>query len=915
MVAAIPRYRRIGDEPLYCEADPAEVLYKGSDDEDYPHPSFRKYKYEAAAVKFLEGKKPFILSATLRGPFDHTSGWTNPWRSKGRSTRRSTSSRTPSSGATDYGISQSAAKLRSIRHSIEDSFTKKATALASSSCHLPSPESLDRAIQHPYLDDDELVKLESWRSRVEPAKPSIDKFWAPFQPISNSTPTRKRRAQDSGWLKTTTLKRRRTYGEFNDLDDLDTASILAQGFGMSQNTTVPVLPPPEPEAEVEDELNINVKHKETPSVICDVMVEFSIAGTEQRLADEDEEGDATPVALRHIEIPVAEQAQTQQAFTTLANEPEQISDDIADDASFNSSDSESEAAVSVDEIIPSSQPAFDSSTLVEPTVIKSVKGSPDADKHIGQMVEEDETLSIEEALSNECMEYDANPEKVGDADRSPVVQEISNPVTHPAVQAESSAGDYPTAAKSLTEGDVATQLEVKNCLTTTHQGLPTAELPSAGVERIGDASPDDASSECALSAVPSFVSQDGMTDDEIVGRANSGEDRGSPDDDVIAPSQQSPWKQGCLTPMKTLAKHNPLESSAARPLSHDVCALQQASQQTPWKTDEAPVRPNLVGTNSNTADPEMASKNLLSTPYSGLKQMRQVAMSALTTASFSIMGSFTREAQHKGQEACSTASGDTDSLHTALSTPTQREIEPPQPTPVFTLKPFADFRSPEQPARRKQRSARISGGHLPSTQSILLDANANPWGSSPRSNKRVSWGILPNENAGGSKRADETPIRARSAASPPPEQALDDLPTSEIDHFHNHFSAIKQTVKGHRHRILPTASQQVLRSPSPTAMADAFVAADELVKGSGASTTSSNAAEQGVVEAAGLVEDNGSDSGDDVADVLMNLDSFIDAMDVEADVKQARAENKPVLEKSHNPFVFAGDFDAGVWDV
>ncbi|KAG7128477.1 hypothetical protein HYQ45_011899 [Verticillium longisporum] len=258
MAAAVPRYRRIGDEPLYCEADPTEALYKGSDDEDYPNPSVRKYKYEAAAVRFLEGKKTFILSATLRGPFDEASGWTNPWQSKGRSKGRSTSSDTPGSGVSYSGISQSVAKLRSIRHSIEDSFTQKATAHASSSCHLPSPESLDRAIQHPYLDEDELVKLESWRSRVAPAKPSIDRFWAPRQASFESTVLRKRRAQDPGWLKRRAPKRHRTGGDIDDLDDLDTASVLAQGFGMSQNIHQPILPPPE--ADVEDELNNNIVH-------------------------------------------------------------------------------------------------------------------------------------------------------------------------------------------------------------------------------------------------------------------------------------------------------------------------------------------------------------------------------------------------------------------------------------------------------------------------------------------------------------------------------------------------------------------------------------------------------------------------------------------------------------------------------
>ncbi|CRK32740.1 hypothetical protein BN1708_016153 [Verticillium longisporum] len=1049
MAAAVPRYRRIGDEPLYCEADPTEALYKGSDDEDYPNPSVRKYKYEAAAVRFLEGKKTFILSATLRGPFDEASGWTNPWQSKGRSKGRSTSSDTPGSGVSYSGISQSVAKLRSIRHSIEDSFTQKATAHASSSCHLPSPESLDRAIQHPYLDEDELVKLESWRSRVAPAKPSIDRFWAPRQASFDSTVLRKRRAQDPGWLKRRAPKRHRTDGDIDDLDDLDTASVLAQGFGMSQNIHQPILPPPE--ADVEDELNNNIVHnsdnpispeRKSPTRIgiltspakangeSDSDDELSgpsqssqkprtwrAASTRSQVSSRRQasearsirsnasrrfirQGTATPTAKtvpvvdkdeapefetqqddsfiyrarpkrrastpgplpaqqltsplssapddisdftslgshdhdapsvdNHVavelssaaeewadqgnaEVPSAEQSPSQQTARLPQPDEEQALGNIIDDVSFNSSDSECDDAISVDEVIPSSQPAFDSSTLVESTFLESAKRCSKPERTAVQSIENDETMCMDKEEPEQTLEETTASEKSEESDRPPETHDRPRVPLQPTVLAV--ANEAITSAAVQAEecaSDALSNCDMESHLTTDHSGLPVVEGPSSFIERHGNAITSDECSERVQSSVSLVAPQTERVVEEMADLDCLKQCHETPSGGTIAPSRQSPWN-GDVKPMQATVKSHTLEEIGATALPQGGSPVPQGSQQTPWKVDEDHTGTALI----DAAYIDVVPKETPSTPYSGLDQLRKAAMSAFKTAGLSIMSSFTHEAQNMTErEADSTVSGETDSLHTAPSTPLHRQEEPVLPTATFTLKPFADFTSPEQPARRKSRNARISGGHLPSTQSILLDANINPWGSSPRSNKRVSWGILPYESADASSRADETSTTARRAASPPPEQALDDLPTSQIDPFYKHFSVVKNTVKGHRHRILPTASQQVLRSPSPMAMAEAFVIADELGhQGPGTRTASSDVAEQHDDHTTGHMEDNGSDSGDDVADVLMNLDSFIDAMDVEADVKQAKAETKPVVDQENrNPFSAVASFDAGVWD-
>ncbi|EPE07636.1 hypothetical protein F503_00358 [Ophiostoma piceae UAMH 11346] len=84
--AALPQLpafamRPICSEPVQCLDD---VLLSGSDDEYYDDSDARRRRIEEQASLFLEGRRPFLLSASLRGPFGKESGWENPWRGSGR---------------------------------------------------------------------------------------------------------------------------------------------------------------------------------------------------------------------------------------------------------------------------------------------------------------------------------------------------------------------------------------------------------------------------------------------------------------------------------------------------------------------------------------------------------------------------------------------------------------------------------------------------------------------------------------------------------------------------------------------------------------------------------------------------------------------------------------------------------------
>ena len=76
-----PNIPTLGDE-LRCD-EPVhnldDVLLSGSDDEYYDSPTERCRQLEKQARLYLQGHRPLILSASLRGPFSRESGWRNPW--------------------------------------------------------------------------------------------------------------------------------------------------------------------------------------------------------------------------------------------------------------------------------------------------------------------------------------------------------------------------------------------------------------------------------------------------------------------------------------------------------------------------------------------------------------------------------------------------------------------------------------------------------------------------------------------------------------------------------------------------------------------------------------------------------------------------------------------------------------------
>ncbi|POR32479.1 Uncharacterized protein TPAR_07319 [Tolypocladium paradoxum] len=192
-----------GEDVIYSEAvcHVDDVYYEGSEDEKYPDSATRKLRIEAVGRRYLEGHVPFLLSASLRGPFDKESGWVNPWRSKQRAATFK-----PPSPILDL---KEASRLRN------EPITRAQRGLISDSleCHLPSPESLKQATvtePHPYLEEDELATVQSWRKSVHVPSLSRDSFWASTRAQITAS-AKKRRAKESEWLKRVANKKRKTY--------------------------------------------------------------------------------------------------------------------------------------------------------------------------------------------------------------------------------------------------------------------------------------------------------------------------------------------------------------------------------------------------------------------------------------------------------------------------------------------------------------------------------------------------------------------------------------------------------------------------------------------------------------------------------------------------------------------------------
>ncbi|KAK6824858.1 hypothetical protein PG987_012352 [Apiospora arundinis] len=199
-------------EPLHYTVpqNPEDVLYLGSDNElDDTSRAAKRQRYEEKGRQYIRGRPLRLFSASLRGPFDKSSGWQNPWIPKDGNLLASSSLRPT--------ITKPAAKIAMRRNTnkLDDRADSTPDTRGSMQCHLPSPES-NRDLQLNYKDSiepDKLARIETWAKDVVIGGLEKDSFWAPapapapVQAEQDSDNATNKRPAGNNWLKSKLSKR------------------------------------------------------------------------------------------------------------------------------------------------------------------------------------------------------------------------------------------------------------------------------------------------------------------------------------------------------------------------------------------------------------------------------------------------------------------------------------------------------------------------------------------------------------------------------------------------------------------------------------------------------------------------------------------------------------------------------------
>ncbi|KAI1803840.1 hypothetical protein F4811DRAFT_523254 [Daldinia bambusicola] len=206
------RRTRLGAEPIYCAApppsDPDDIICLGSDEElDDAEKIAKRLRYEAQALRYLQGKPIRILSASLHGPFDEASGWKNPWLPKQPAVKKSVLK-------SKYAVNPIPSfkdRLLKISERFEQQYNTTSGTDSSMRCHLPSPESnRESQFSSDSLETEKQSRIQAWTKEV--SKNTIlerDEFWAPNQVVrdDNSEP-KKKRPIGKEWLRKTSKRKK-----------------------------------------------------------------------------------------------------------------------------------------------------------------------------------------------------------------------------------------------------------------------------------------------------------------------------------------------------------------------------------------------------------------------------------------------------------------------------------------------------------------------------------------------------------------------------------------------------------------------------------------------------------------------------------------------------------------------------------
>ncbi|KAF5977206.1 hypothetical protein FBULB1_6642 [Fusarium bulbicola] len=827
-----------GEDTIYCEAtcDPEDVLYEGSDDENYDDPMSRKLRIEAAGQRFLDGKAPVLLTALLRGPFDATSSnWVNPWRSKHRTAGNARIIRT-SPGK----LKRSANVRRNV--SIPETVQPASDSLE---CHLPSPESLNQTSEtetHPYLEEDELAKVREWRDAVDTEKKPKDEFWASTP--QGSLSERKRKAKGSSWLKHLANKQRRRT-DVTETGSVDTpvpsrnqSSLSATAFTTSFSSVPDRLP---------SSAIATKRFFSTPSKAL-VPQRGSVPGTTDFRAQDEVSSNPTPAfetqeddsfcfKMRPKADQDAPMSRDEDTWSGLSSP----NDDLASTISENSTPVEegrslrdSDVAMEIDQIAVTSplssisSKEFHGFDISDSRMIDITPSDSEVTSCPNQVSAEDGiVLHAEVTASVDESSEEEEEEEVGKAKATEVVSPTTtiNNRTPQTLAERREAETTPSKPTTPSHAEYLLRTSIKKRF-----------IPQSSWEKLAKltGSPAYQSSPQRRASCPSKLASNSPS-----GRRKTASVQSTPMKTTLrrALSLPRPSLQNVRRPtvVDSPAKEQQLEQEQRQPNSPKDTRI-PFSQQTPWVDSKLSQYATLSLGKISTDSPmsELKETDTIvaeSCPVEQTPWTNEMAeLPAIPPALTPVVEMEDRTTVEQPNTPAIASQVDTPLQDASAAATTVIESTP---EPQFSVKSFASFRStsPGHGSRRSKLAAwRGSGSRMPSTQGILASATKNPW-VVRSSERRVSFAPLPHDTKGYSS-SPTTPCPSTSKGrqgSPPPDTPISELPTSGDDKFHKHFDAVVQgPIIRHKQRLLPSESQRTVGSPMPDAMAEAFLSADQL---------------------------------------------------------------------------------------
>ncbi|XP_044723800.1 uncharacterized protein HRG_01696 [Hirsutella rhossiliensis] len=866
------------DLPVYSEAMcDDEPYYQGSEDEDYPDPQTRRLRYEKAGQRFLDGKVPFLLSASLRGPFNEDSGWTNPWRSKQRC---------------EYGRA-SQFVCESVHGQTTKAPWKQESTADDRDCHLPSPESLKQAPasgSHPYLKRDELAMVQNWRENIHEPSLSQDSFWASSTSETGVTTT-KRRATESAWLKRVADKRRRT-----DADDprfsnspfvssqpdsysspvarihaavASTALAASKSQGDDIGSARKSLSGHRPQIKHEsndaddDELMTNTPDAAFPSV-------SRLSASSKKRSPPRQH--VWRSAILHVGGVADELSQNEAAAATLSS-PVSQRHGTSPNCASNVATKEVPNAFATAKTSPSRR-SWRNIKVEAEEECSAMNGNGQRDDEPTMVLDEDWAPFGTQQDQSFCFKMRYALERDAEVLDQALPDEPNQPASPPNLSSQEPLSDMQAAedrSSHIVDKNGPTEDESDGRDDDETESIPSSDDIDEFHVRFMERYLDGWDQELACGAT-SQVEQEVVYDDA--------------QEDVAEIAQQaihamSPVQSGLEC--SSLAIESKEEAkTVAQPLPSAI-SLTSHSHETS----------SAIEMEHETLVPQPCRKVLLLTHHRRRNPLHAIRWPLRRQSSFPESGAAV------DIDGCGSHGG-----NVSNSQP-QPQPRPSTPEPQFAVKTFASFLSPSPGRSRGQRGRPTvrddEGGGPPS-------AMKNPWSCS-RPVRRVSWALMPQDQGvlGDEQNTQppeptpkSLPLRHRlRQVSPPPATPIEDLPVSEQSRFSKHFAAVASRTDGQRHKLIPTASQQALQSPGMQGMARTFLAADEV--GPGAETAPAaddvGGSNDEAFDGDGDEADGGSDESEEpmelVEDMLREIADFVKSWDVDAELDEARRATRP----------------------